>query len=338
MTTGTVRCRQPPVPDKAGGNGGLQMKPDVKQYTTSVGGETITFETGKLAGQAGGAVTIQLGDTLIFVAATMSTQTREGINFFPLTVDYEERLYAGGRIPGSFFRREGRPSENAILTARLTDRTLRPLFPKDMRNDVQVIMYSLSADTENIIDILAINAASAAVMISNIPWGGPVGAVRIGRVDGDFVVNPTYSQLNKSDLDLRVAGTKEAIMTVECAASEVDEETITKALDFAHESLQPLIEVQLQMTAEIGKDKVKDYPSFAIDEDLKAKVSERASAPLENLYSQNLSKDERDENLNTLRDEIVTEMAGEDEELTSRVREAFESINKSIVRERILEQ
>ncbi|TES91858.1 MAG: polyribonucleotide nucleotidyltransferase, partial [Anaerolineales bacterium] len=314
------------------------MKPDVKQYTTSVGGETITFETGKLAGQAGGAVTIQLGDTLIFVAATMSTQTREGINFFPLTVDYEERLYAGGRIPGSFFRREGRPSENAILTARLTDRTLRPLFPKDMRNDVQVIMYSLSADTENIIDILAINAASAAVMISNIPWGGPVGAVRIGRVDGDFVVNPTYSQLNKSDLDLRVAGTKEAIMTVECAASEVDEETITKALDFAHESLQPLIEVQFQMTAEIGKDKVKDYPSFAIDEDLKAKVSERASAPLENLYSQNLSKDERDENLNTLRDEIVTEMAGEDEELTSRVREAFEAINKSIVRERILEQ
>ncbi|RME88487.1 MAG: polyribonucleotide nucleotidyltransferase, partial [Anaerolineae bacterium] len=163
------------------------MKPEGKRFTTTVGSHSIVFETGKLAGQAGGAVTVQVGGTMIFAAATMSQQAREGIDYFPLTVDYEERLYAGGRIPGSFFRREGRPTSDAILVARLTDRPLRPLFPKGMRNDVQVIMYSFSADGENPIDILAVNAASAALAISDIPWGGPVGAVRVGRIDGEFV-------------------------------------------------------------------------------------------------------------------------------------------------------
>jgi polyribonucleotide nucleotidyltransferase len=314
------------------------MKPDVKQYKATVGGQTITFETGKLAGQAGGAVTLQLENTLILATATMSPQPREGINFFPLSVDYEERLYAGGRIPGGFFRREGRPSENAILTARLTDRPLRPLFPKDMRNDVQVIMYSLSADTENPIDVLAINAASAAVMISEIPWGGPVGAVRVGRVDGEFVINPTYDQMGVSDLDLRVAGTKEALLMVECSAKEVDEKTVSDALELAHESIQSLIEIQLKMAAEVGKEKITDYPSYAIDEALKEKVATRASAPLEALYDKNLKKHDRDEALNALRDEVVAEMAGEDEELQGNVREAFEAANKTVVRQRILEK
>ena len=145
------------------------MKPEVKNYQVAIGNKTFNFETGHLAKQAGGAVTLRVGDTMIFASATMSDNIRPGINFFPLTVDYEERLYAGGRIPGSFFRREGRPSEEAILTARLTDRPLRPLFPKDMRNDVQVILYSFSTDGENPIDILAVNAASTALMISNIP-------------------------------------------------------------------------------------------------------------------------------------------------------------------------
>jgi polyribonucleotide nucleotidyltransferase len=314
------------------------MKPDVKHFTATVGGRTITFETGKLAGQAGGAVTLQLDDTLILATATMSPQPREGINFFPLSVDYEERLYAGGRIPGGFFRREGRPSENAILTARLTDRSLRPLFPKDMRNDVQVIMYSLSADTENPIDVLAINAASAAVMISEIPWNGPVAAVRIGRVDGEFVVNPTYDQMNESDLDLRVAGTKEALLMVECTANEVDEQTVSDALEFAHTSIQPLIDTQLEMVAAVGKEKITEYPSFAIDEDLKEKVLERAGGPLEAMYDKNLKKHDRDEALNAIRDEVVAEMSGEDEELQGDVREAFEAANKSVVRKRILDK
>ena len=159
------------------------MKPEVKRYTATVGTRTVTFETGKLAAQAGGAVTVGIDDSIVFAAATMGG-VREGIDFFPLSVEYEERLYAGGKIPGSFFRREGRPSTDAILTARLTDRPLRPLFQHGMRNEVQVMMFSLSADSENPLDILAINAASAAIMISDIPWGGPVGAVRVGRVDG----------------------------------------------------------------------------------------------------------------------------------------------------------
>ncbi len=148
------------------------MQSEIKIYTTMVGDKPITMETGKLAGQAGGAVTLRTGDTMVFATATMGSEPRQGIDFFPLTVDYEERMYAGGRIPGSFFRREGRPSEEAILIARLTDRPIRPLFPEDMRNDVQVILYAFSADTENPIDILAVNAASAALMISDISWGG----------------------------------------------------------------------------------------------------------------------------------------------------------------------
>jgi polyribonucleotide nucleotidyltransferase len=221
-----------------------------------VGGKPITFETGKLAGQAGGAVTVQLGDTMIFSAATMSPQIREGTDFFPLSVDYEERMYAGGRIPGSFFRREGRPGPDAILIARLTDRPLRPLFPKGMRNDVQVLIYSFSSDSENPLDVLAINAASASLMISDIPWNGPVGAVRVGRINGEFIVNPTYAQIDESDLDLRMAGTKDAILMVEAGANEIPEDVMLKALEFGHQSLQPLVELQEKMAAEIGKPKV----------------------------------------------------------------------------------
>ena len=163
------------------------MNLEPKKYEAMLGTKPITLETGQLAGQAGGAITARTGDTMVFATATMSGEPRLGIDFFPLTVDYEERMYAGGRIPGSFFRREGRPSEEAILTARLTDRPLRPLFPKNLRNDVQVILYSFSVDGENPIDIAAVNAASAALMISDIPWGGPIGAVRVGLVDGQFI-------------------------------------------------------------------------------------------------------------------------------------------------------
>jgi len=192
------------------------MQPNFSTFQAEIGGKTFSFETGKLAGQAGGAVTLRLGDSMLFASATMSSEPRTGINFFPLSVDYEERMYAGGRIPGGFFRREGRPTEEAILTCRLTDRPLRPLFPDDLRNDVQVILYAFSADGENPLDIMAINAASAAIMISDIPWDGPVGAVRVGRIDGEFVLNPTFAEINASDLDLRLAGTRAAILMVEC--------------------------------------------------------------------------------------------------------------------------
>src|SRR5512135_2333377 len=215
------------------------MKPESKKFTSMVGSKPISFETGTLAGQAGGAVTLRLGDTMVFAAATMSPEVREGIDFFPLTVDYEERMYAGGRIPGSYFRREGRPTEEAILTARLTDRPLRPLFPKDLRNDVQVILYSFSVDGDNPIDILSINAASAALTISDVPWGGPVAAVRIGLIDDQFVVNPTTTEQDRSSLDLRIAGTRDAILMVECGATEVPEAKMVEALNFGHQSILP---------------------------------------------------------------------------------------------------
>jgi polyribonucleotide nucleotidyltransferase len=312
------------------------MQPESK-FTATVGNQTITFATGKLAGQAGGAVTARLGDTLIFASATMSGQPRGGIDYFPLTVDYEERMYAGGRIPGSFFRREGRPSEGAILTARLTDRPLRPLFPKDLRNDVQVIMYALSADEENVIDVIAVNAASAALMISDIPWDGPVGAVRIGRVDGEFVVNPTYSQLEKSDLDLRVAGTRDAILMVECGANEVDEAAMVEALELAHKAMQPLIDLQEKMAKEVGKPK-REYTHFSVPEDIKEKVAARTKAELESILEKYTGKADQYNAIDELRATVVAEMAPEDAELAAHVKEAYTSAEKAVVRKRIIEK
>jgi polyribonucleotide nucleotidyltransferase len=313
------------------------MKPESKIYTTEVGGKTITFETGKLAGQAGGAITLRLGDTMIFAAATMSPDVRLGIDYFPLTVDYEERMYAGGRIPGSFFRREGRPSEEAILIARLTDRPLRPLFPKDLRNDVQVILYSFSVDGENPIDTLAINAASSALMISDVPWGGPVGAVRIGRVQGEFVVNPTSVEQDTSDLDLRIAGTRDAILMVECGAQEVPEQVMVEALNFGHQSIQPLIDIQEQMRAEIGKAK-QEYPPFDLAEAIQAPVNERATERLNEALDAPHTKAELNAAISTLQKEIVAELTAQDEDLGPSVVEAFDETLKHVVRKRILER
>lgn len=317
------------------------MKPEAKRYTTQVGNRTITIETGKLALQAGGAVTITLENSIVFAAATMGG-VRDGIDFFPLSVEYEERLYAGGKIPGSFFRREGRPSTDAILTARLTDRPLRPLFAHGMRNEVQVMMFSLSADENNPLDILAINAASAAIMISDIPWGGPVGAVRIGRVNGEFVINPTFDEIAASDLDLRLAGTKDAILMVECGANMIPEDVMEQALDLGHRSIQPLIELQLQMAAEIGKAKREASFSNATDE-LNKKVLDRVSGPMNELLDKPLSKVEfysgMESLLKTILDEMTTVPEGAnaaDYAGAKDVSAAFAEAEGSIVRERIL--
>ncbi len=317
------------------------MKPETKRYSTTVGSRVVTFETGKLAGQAGGAVTVGINDAIIFAAATMGG-VREGIDFFPLSVDYEERLYAGGKIPGSFFRREGRPGTEAILTARLTDRPLRPLFQHGMRNEVQVTMFSLSADNENPLDILAINAASAAIMISDIPWGGPVGAVRVGRVNGEFIVNPTFKEIDASDLDLRIAGTKDAILMVECGANEVPEEVMSDALEFGHKSLQPLVDIQLKMVAEVGKPKRE--PTLNVpDMELQKKVFDRVSGPMNELLDRPLTKNEFYDGMTTLKDEVVAELctvpegvSASDYPSLASVREAFDQAEQAIVRERIL--
>ncbi len=313
------------------------MQPESKKYTATVGGKPITFETGKLAGQAGGAVTIQLGDSVVFAAATMGKEPREGQDFFPLTVDYEERMYAGGRIPGSFFRKEGRPSDIAILTARLTDRPIRPLFNKDMRNEVQVVLFSVSADQDNPLDILAINAASAALMISDIPWAGPVAALRVGRVDGEFVINPTYEELERSDLDLRLAGTSQALLMVECGASEITEDVMVAALDFGHKAIQPLIDLQLQMAREIGKPKT-DVPLFSLDEALKARVKEFVAADITRALDDPHDKAQFNQTIKELEGKAVIQIAGESEELASPVKAAFDEALKDIVRARIIKE
>ncbi len=323
------------------------MKPESKSIQATVGGpltaggKTVIFETGKLAGQAGGAVTVQLGETVVFAAATMAG-VREGIDFFPLSVEYEERMYAGGRIPGSFFRREGRPTEEAILTSRLTDRPLRPLFPKDFRNEVQIIMFSLSVDTENPIDILCVNAASAALMISDIPWGGPVAAVRVGRLEGQFVVNPTYAEQDKSDLDLRLAGTRDAILMVECGAKEIPEDVMARALQFGHEAIQPLIDAQLELAATVGKPK-KEYTSYILPETLLAEVSAKAAPGLNAILDRVPSKTELYEAVDALQAEIVAayavpDAAGNLAYTEDQVKEAFHDTYQVVVRQRILER
>ena len=313
------------------------MKPEVKSFEVNIDGRNIKFETGKLAGQAGGSVTLQYGDTMVLAAATMSKDARPGIDFFPLTVDFEERMYAGGRIPGSFFRREGRPGEEAILTARLTDRPLRPLFPKDLRNDVQVIIYALSTDAENPIDILAINSASAALMISDVPWGGPVGAVRVGLIEGQFVVNPTFSQLENSELDLRIAGTRDAILMVECASNVVSEETMVAALEFGHQAMQPIIDLQEQMAAEVGKPK-KEYTPHTIDESLNQSVAAYLQGPINQILDNEYEKALFYGAIDDLRAATILEFAGEDETLVKTVAEAFEKSLKEAVRSRVLDQ
>ena len=309
---------------------------ETKQFTTVVDGKTITIETGKLAGQAGGAVTIRQGDTVLLVTATMDKTPREGITFFPLRVDYEERLYAGGRIPGSFFRREGRPSETAILIARLVDRPIRPLFPKDLHNDVQVILYALSSDGETPIDVLGIVGASAALMISDIPFNGPVAAIRVAQQNGKFIFNPTYSETDTSDLNLRVAATRDAILMVECNADQVDEKTMVAAIEAGHIAMQPFIDLQDEMRSLIGKPK-RDYPSFKLPEEVKDAVQSWIGDKLKDLAAQVYSKAELDQSLNELRAETVAALTGEDGFDEGLVGDAFGEIHKLEVRSRILE-
>ncbi len=311
------------------------MQPESKKFTAMVGGKPVTIETGKLAGQAGGAVTVQLGDSIVFASATMKAEPNAEQDFFPLTVEYEERMYAGGKIPGSFFRREGRPSTEAILTARLVDRPIRPLFSDDIRNEVQVILFTLSADPDNPLDILAINAASAALMVSDIPWAGPVGAVRIGRVNGEFVVNPTYAQLDTSNLDLRIAGTRDAILMVECGSDEITEADMLKALEFGHKSMQPMIDVQEQLAAQCAKPK-REVQLFPIDQALVSQTNQRAAAEMETLLDAPHNKAEMNSRMDALKEKVVTELAGGDAAKINPLKAAFEEVYRQVVRRRIL--
>ncbi|MGC9941986.1 MAG: polyribonucleotide nucleotidyltransferase [Verrucomicrobiota bacterium] len=226
-----------------------------EKITAQLGDKQIIIETGKLAKQADGAVTIQLGETIVIVAAVAATKAKEGQDFFPLTVDYREKAAAAGKFPGGYFKREGRPTEKEILTCRLTDRPIRPLFPKGWYNEVQVQTVLLSADGENDPDILSIIGASASLMVSDIPWAGPLGAVRVGRISGKFVANPTHSEQAESDLDLVYVGNEKDIVMYEGAAEEISEADFNAALKYAQEAIQPLIAAQKELVARVGKKK-----------------------------------------------------------------------------------
>ncbi|MFL5769790.1 MAG: polyribonucleotide nucleotidyltransferase, partial [Chloroflexota bacterium] len=227
-------------------------------FETQFGGRTLTIETGKLARLAGGSVTVRYGDTMVLGTANRS-EPRPGLDFFPLTVDFEERMYAAGKIPGGFIKREARPSENAILAARQTDRPIRPLFPEGYKDDVQLVITVMSTDQENNPDVIGTIAASAALTISEIPFNGPIGSVRVGRIGGEFVVNPTHTQLKESELDLIVAGTRDAIMMVEAGANLLPEDVMAEAILFGHRALQPLVDLQEELRQAVGKPKRIPY-------------------------------------------------------------------------------
>jgi DNA polymerase III epsilon subunit family exonuclease len=232
--------------------------PQSQTFETQLGGRTLTIETGKLARLAGGSVTVRYGDTMVLGTANRS-EPRPGLDFFPLTVDFEERMYAAGKIPGGFIKREARPSENAILAARQTDRPIRPLFPQGYKDDVQLVITVLSTDQENNPDVIGTVAASAALSISEIPFNGPIGSVRVGRIGGEFVVNPTHSQLADSELDLIVAGTRDAIMMVEAGANLLPEDVMAEAILFGHRALQPIVDLQEEIQKAVGKPKRLPY-------------------------------------------------------------------------------
>jgi len=306
------------------------------------GSQNLIIETGKLAKQANGAVTVTCGGTVVLVAVCMSRHPREGLDFFPLMVEYQEKTYSAGRIPGGFFKREGRPTEKEILTSRVIDRPLRPLFPEGLYNDVQVVASVLSHDGENDSDVMALVGASAALMISDIPFKCPVGAVRIGISEDEFVVNPTYAQREESNLDLVVAGNEDGIVMVEGEAQEIPEEKITEALKVAHDAIKPIAAIQNKFMEEYGKDKI-EVKLITPHPDLLKKVKELAKDKLADVYKIS-DKDEREDALNELLDSITEDMSVyeefivDDREITVRtIKGMFEQIEYEEVRRSIFE-
>src|SRR4051794_26934211 len=225
------------------------------------GGKSITFETGRIAKQAHGSVLAKNGDNYVLATAVANQDPREGIDFFPLTVDYREYTYAGGRIPGGFIKREGRPSEREILVCRMIDRPIRPLFPETFRNETQIISLVLSADTENDPDVAAINGASAALSLSDIPFNGPVGAVRVGQVEGNFIINPTYAEMAESTVNIMVVGTAEGLVMVEAGAKGVSEETTLAAIEFGHTEIKKIVSAIADLAKKVGKKKREVIPA-----------------------------------------------------------------------------
>ena len=274
-----------------------------KVYETELAGRKLSLETGKLAGLANGSVLVRYGDTVVLVDVTASKEPRDGIDFFPLSVDYEEKLYSVGKIPGSYTKREGKPSDKAILTSRAIDRPLRPLFPKDFRNDVCVVATVLSVEQDNQPEICAMIGASAALSISDIPFGGPTAAVAVGYVNDEIIINPTEEQRKNSRLTLTVAGTEEKITMIEAGADEIPDDTMLEAIKEAHVEIKKLCAFISKMKEEIGKPKF-EYKSFAVDEEVYKEIEENFEEKMK-VAIQAVDKEVRDDNIDKLTDEVV---------------------------------
>lgn len=302
-------------------------------FETMVGGRKLVIESGKLAKQASGAVLVRYGDTAVIVTATASAEPREGIDFFPLTVDYEERLYSVGKIPGGFIKREGRPSESAILSGRLIDRPIRPLFAEGFRNDVQVVATVISVDQNNPPEIPAMIGASCALSISDIPFNGPIAGVRVGLIEGEFITNPTVEQQGKSDLNLVVAGTRDAVLMVEAGANELSEETMLDAISYGHEVIKEIVAFQDKIVAEVGKPK-REIKLYEVDAELNRTVRAFATERLVTAV-QNADKLTREEEIKKVKTETVEHFAEIYPENQKEISYVLQKILKETVRKMI---
>ncbi len=312
---------------------------NVTTKSVDIGGKELVFELGKIAKQANGSVVVRLGDTMVLVTACVEDAIRPG-DFMPLTIDYRENAYAGGRIPGGFFKREGRPTEREILTCRVIDRGLRPLFPDGWRNETQVIAWVMSADPQHSSDVLGITGASMALMAAkDIPFDTPLAGVRVGRVDGEFVLFPTFAELAESELDLVVAGTEDAIAMVECGASVLPESVILDALDLAHSEIKKLIALQREIVAERGVVKVPfEAPSNPWTDEFESALRSKWTDELREAMK-TLGKFEQKDAIKAVRQKALDELPEADrEELTSWTKSVFGSMVKDITRATILDE
>jgi polyribonucleotide nucleotidyltransferase len=304
-------------------------------YEKEISGRTLSIETGVVAKQAGGAAVVRYGDSVVLVTACGNETPRQGIDFLPLVVDYVEKTFAVGKIPGGFFKREGRLSEYEVLTSRLIDRPIRPLFPKGFYNETQVIATVLSADKENDTGVLAMIGASAALTLSDLPFGGPIAGARVGRIDGKLVINPLIPDLDKSDLNIFVAGSRDAILMVEGEAGEVPEEEVLDAILFAHESLRPILEIQERMREEIGKPK-RDVEKKALSEEELRRIAEAAERGLRAAYDIQAKQDRR-KRIEEIAEAVRSAFPEEERiEKASLIGDAFKNLEKRIVRGKIL--
>ncbi len=306
------------------------------EYTVDIGKEKLSFNTGYLAKQADGAVAVSYGEVIVFASAVVSREVKEGQDFFPLTVDYREKFYAAGKIPGGFIKRESRPSDKEVLTSRLTDRPLRPLFPSDFINEVQIIIYVLSADQKNQQDILAINAASAALSISGMPFHGPVGAVRMGRIKGEWIVNPTFTQSDESDIDLIVAGTKTAVTMIEGSAKNMSETDMIDAVEIAHDQIKRICDAQEELAKAVNKPPIK-YKPFSIDEKLREEIKNRYLGNLEGLRQYRM-KMEREGAKIAIMEKAVEELSAQFPDTIAQARGIVDDLDGELVRAQILEK